>query len=250
MSGQVTIRCYDALNDFLPFERRTISFTQTFRHAGSIKDLVESLGVPHTEIDLLLVNGASVDFDYIIRDGDRISVYPCFRSLDLAPERHLQPPPLAVARFVLDTHLGRLAAYLRMLGFDSLYRNDYEDGELARLSVDDERILLTRDRKLLMRKQLTRGYYVRARQPRQQLLEVLARFDLAGKQRPFTRCMHCNGDIQPVPKETIADHLMPRTRAHYHEFWLCLQCRKIYWQGSHYRRMQHLIAQLGSVPPN
>lgn len=241
MFGSVQIRFYEELNDFLPPGQRKIAFQHSFKQPESIKDMVEALGVPHTEIDLILVNGLSVDFNYPVQDGDRISVYPVFESLDITPVTRLRPAPLRIPRFVLDTHLGRLAAYLRLFGFDTLYRNDYDDQTLADISANEHRILLTRDKQLLMRKQITRGYYLRATQPRQQLVEVLSRFDLHKTQQPFTRCMHCNGEIRPVQKEEIEPHLLPRTKAWYKEFWQCAHCNKIYWKGSHYQRMQQLI---------
>lgn len=246
MTCQISIRFYEELNDFLPPERRKAAFAHMLRNAGSVKDLIESLGVPHTEVDLILVNGASVDFQYRVQDGDRISVYPVFEALDITPLTHLRPAPLRVVRFVLDTHLGRLAAYLRMLGFDTLYRNDYDDPALARISAEEHRILLTCDRRLLMHKQITHGYCVRARRPQAQLLEIVARFDLFGARRPFTRCMHCNGLIQTIAKDAVADRLPPRTRVYYGEFWLCPACGKIYWKGSHYLRMQKLIETLAA----
>lgn len=244
MSGQVTLRFYEELNDFLPYARRRRDFAHNFRDSGSIKDLVESLGVPHTEIDLILVNGQSVDFGYQVQDGDRISVYPVFEALDISPVTHLRPRPLREPRFVLDSHLGRLAAYLRLLGFDCLYRNDYGDPILADISAREHRILLTRDRRLLMLKQITRGYYVRAHLPHAQLGEVMARFDLFSVRRPFTRCLHCNGLLHPVAKEAVAARLLPRTRQYYDAFWQCDSCGKLYWKGSHYRRMQELLTHV------
>jgi uncharacterized protein len=241
MSGSVQIRFYEELNDFLPPEQRRTTFQHHLKQPGSIKDMIEALGVPHTEIDLILVNGHSVDFNSPIQAGDSISVYPIFESLDITPVTRLRPAPLRITRFVLDTHLGRLAAYLRLFGFDTLYRNDYDDPTLAEISVKENRILLTRDKQLLMRKQISHGYYVRATQPRKQLLEVLTRFDLHEARQPFTRCIHCNGEIKPVAKEEIESHLLPRTKTWYTEFWQCSQCNKIYWKGSHYRRMQQLI---------
>lgn len=243
----VQIRFYEELNDFLPPERRKVAFQYHLKQPGSIKDTIEALGVPHTEIDLILVNGTSVDFNYPVQDGDRISVYPVFESLDITPVTRLRAAPLRDTRFVLDTHLGRLAAYLRLFGYDTLYRNDYDDPTLADTSVNEHRILLTRDRQLLMRKQITHGYYVRATQPRQQLLEVLTRFDLYQTQQPFSRCMHCNGEITPVPKEKILSHLLPRTKAWQEQFWQCNQCNKIYWKGTHYQRMQQLIASINQT---
>jgi uncharacterized protein len=235
------LRFYAELNDFLPLEKRARTIPCSFDVSGSVKDLIESLGVPHTEVDLILANGEPVDFTYRVRDGDRISVYPEFRSIDISPHARLRPRPLPEMRFVADTHLGRLAAYLRMLGFDTLYRNDYADEDLARLSASEDRILLTRDRGLLMRTAVTRGSYLRAKEPAQQLAELLQRFDLARAITPFRRCMHCNAILRLIPKETISDRLLPQTRQHFNEFYNCPQCGRIYWKGSHYRRMHRLI---------
>ncbi|WP_428610193.1 Mut7-C RNAse domain-containing protein [Sedimenticola sp.] len=251
MSGtplQVSLRFYAELNDFLPAEQRKVEFVHYYHQAASIKDVIESLGVPHTEIDLILVNGRSVDFQYRVQNGDRISVYPMFEALDITPLTHLRPKPLRRTRFVLDVHLGRLAAYLRMLGFDTLYRNDYDDPTLAAISIQQQRILLTCDRKLLMRKQITHGYFVRSRQPRQQLLEIISRLDLYGGLQPFTRCMYCNGKILPVEKGKILDQLLPHTRKQHNHFWNCMECGKIYWKGSHYQHMQQLISRLMATP--
>ena len=241
MQEQVNIRFYEELNDFLPQDQRKIDFNHALKKPRSIKDLIESIGVPHTEVDLIIVKGESVDFNYMVKDGDRISVYPMFESLDISPIKHCQPAPLRDPRFVLDVHLGRLAAYLRMLGFDTLYRNDYDDPTLADISADEHRILLTCDRRLLMRKQITHGYFVRARQPHQQVLEILARFDLYNNQKPFTRCIHCNGKTHAVNKQDIETRLLPKTKKYYDEFYQCEGCGKIYWQGSHYLKMQEMI---------
>jgi len=244
MTGQVHIRFYKELNDFLPPGRREREFAQAFKLPGSVKDLIESLGVPHTEIDLILVNKNSVDFSYLIHNDDRISVYPAFATPDITPLLHLQPVLPDDPGFVLDTHLGRLAAHLRMLGFDTLYRNDYDDPTLVDISTNEQRMLLTCDRQLLMRSRLTLGYFVRNRQPKKQLIEILQRFGLFGRLRPFSRCMHCNGDIHQIDKKDVASTLMPRTSAYYEEFWQCERCRKVYWKGSHYRRMLQLLNQL------
>jgi uncharacterized protein with PIN domain len=238
---RANVRFYAELNDFLPPEKRTRTITCSFDVSGSVKDLIESLGVPHTEVDLILANGEPVDFIYRVQEGDRISVYPEFQSIDISPHVRLRPQPLSELRFVADTHLGRLAAYLRMLGFNTLYRNDYVDKDLARLSANEDRILLTRDRGLLMRALVRRGCYLRATEPARQLAELVQRFDLARTITPFRRCMHCNAELRPVPKETISDRLLPRTRQHFNEFYNCSHCGRIYWKGSHYRRMRRLV---------
>ena len=153
------------LNHFLPPSQRQVSFTHFFKGRASIKDMIESLGVPHPEVDLILVNGESVDFSYIVADGDRIEVYPISASTDFTPSIRVRPSNLCSDRFVLDIHLGKLANSLRLLGFDTLYCNDYADEELAQISASEERILLTRDKDLLIRSLVTYGYYVRKTNP-------------------------------------------------------------------------------------
>lgn len=240
-------RFYAELNDFLPAERRMTSFERKFIDAASVKDMIESLGVPHTEIDLILVNGKSVDFRYTVRDGDRISVYPVFEGLDISPVTRLRPQPLRESRFVLDTHLGRLATYLRMAGFDTLYRNDFADDELAAVSRDERRILLTRDAGLLKRAAVTHGYFVRETAVRRQFAEVMRRFDLFRQARPFTRCLRCNTILQVAIKEEIADRLPPRAAELYHEFLRCPGCDRVYWKGGHYERMREFLADAGRL---
>lgn len=240
----VNFRFYAELNDFLPSGQHQVDFSQPFNPSVTVKHLIESLGVPHTEVDLLLVNGEPVGFDYQVKDGDRISVYPVFEALNIAALNHLHPQPLRDPRFVLDIHLGRLAAYLRMLGFDTLYRNDYSDQCLAGISVEDGRILLTRDRGLLKRKEVTRGYCVRSDQPREQIREVLERFDLTGMTRPFSRCLRCNGLLKPAARAEIISSLQQKTSQFYDEFHRCESCGQVYWKGSHYTRILQFIQGL------
>jgi len=239
-----SFRFYAELNDFLPPARRQTAFDHAFSGRVSIKDMIESLGVPHPEVDLILVNGLSVDFHYTVQDGDSISVYPVFESLDIRPLLRLRPEPLRVPRFILDTHLGRLAAYLRLLGLDAVYRNDFTDAELAHRSVGEQRILLTRDRGLLKRSAVTRGYCVRADSPREQAREVGERFDLRASIAPFRRCLSCNGLLQPVEKHSVRDRLPPGTRERFDEFYRCSECGKIFWPGSHYARLQALVTEI------
>jgi hypothetical protein len=252
-SSQCSLRFYEELNDFLPPERRKVPFSHEFQRRASIKDMIEALGVPHTEIDLILVNGDSVDFSYIVRDGDRISVYPTFEALDILPVSRVRPRPLRVMRFVLDVHLGKLARYLRLLGFDALYRNDYDDAELANLASLERRILLTRDRDLLKRAVVTHGYYVRATDPRRQVEEIMDRLDLYRVMQPFQRCVRCNGLLAAAPKHRIVDRLPPETRRQVEDFWECGACGQLYWEGSHAanirRFIDHLRARVGGDAP-
>lgn len=236
-------RFYAELNDLLPPGRRQVQFSHAFELSPSIKDLIESLGVPHTEIDLILVNGESTDLDYQVQDGDRISVYPVFESFDITSLTRVRPAPLRQTQFVLDTHLGKLATYLRMFGFDALYRNDYADARLAQISRQQERILLTRDHGLLKRALVTHGYYVRSEDPKEQIIEILRRFDLWHSIRPLSRCLRCNGLLEPVSKADVLDEIPARTRLYYDAFSRCTHCQRIYWRGSHFERMIRFVEQ-------
>jgi uncharacterized protein with PIN domain len=242
--AQAFFRFYAELNDFLPAQRRQTDFVHSFRGRVSVKDMIESLGVPHTEVDLILADGRSVDFAYLVRDGDRVSVYPVFEALDISPAIRLRPLPLREARFILDVHLGRLAAYLRLLGFDTLYSTDASDDSLAQNASAEKRILLTRDRGLLKRGIVDRGYCVRHAEPRRQLAEVVRRFDLSGNLRPFRRCLRCNGLLRPTAKEAIADRLPRGTLRHYDDFRVCDGCGHVYWKGPHYRRMLGIVEEI------
>lgn len=212
-----------------------------------VKDAIESMGVPHTEVDLILVNGTSVDFAHLLGDGDRVSVYPVFESIDISPVLRVRPKPLREIRFLADTHLGRLAAYLRLMGFDTFYGHNLGDRDLARLASEDRRILLTRDRGLLMRSAVTHGYWLRQTDPRRQLQEVLERFDLASQVAPFTRCLRCNTPLAAATKEEVAGRLPRGVLEQYEDFHQCPGCGRIYWEGSHHRRMTELIAAVLSA---
>ncbi|HMK21492.1 MAG TPA: Mut7-C RNAse domain-containing protein [Terriglobales bacterium] len=238
--SEAYFRFYAELGELLSPPRRARSLVHAFEVA-TVKDAIEALGVPHTEVDFILVNSEPAAFSCLLRDGDRISVYPVFRSLKLSPLTPLPPQSASETRFVLDTHLGRLAAYLRMLGFDSLYRRGCLDEEIAHISANQHRTLLSRDRGLLKRSIVTHGYLVREANPVQQLMEVVRRFDLPDFMAPFRRCLHCNTLLRSVAKDLVNDRLPPKTRQHYDEFHICPQCNRVYWKGSHYRRMKALI---------
>jgi uncharacterized protein with PIN domain len=236
-----TIRFYSELQDFLPNNLQQSSIKVELAGHETIKHIIEAQGVPHTEVDLILANGISIDFGYIPRGGDFISIYPVFESLDIQIVSKVRQTPLRIPRFVLDTHLGKLAGYLRLLGFDTLYENDYEDKDLARISSDQDRILLTRDRGLLKRKIVTRGYLVREDDPRGQVIEIIRRFDLTKLAKPYSRCSLCNGLLDPVEKEKIIEDLEPLTKKYFDRFKRCPECEQIYWKGSHFERMDAFI---------
>jgi uncharacterized protein with PIN domain len=243
------LRFYAELRDFLSADRRSGLVTRTFDVAGSVKDMIEACGVPHTEVAVILANGEAVDFSYRVRDGDHIAVYPPFRVFEIEPAQLVSPAPLQEPRFVLDGHLGKLARYLRLLGFDSTYDVAWTDPELIVMSTGETRALLTRDVGLLMHAKLTHGYFVRATDPRTQVTEVARRFDLAPLVDAFTRCMACNGILAIVEKEKVVDRLPPRTRERHDEFQTCLDCGRIYWQGSHHAQLQEVVAAVTGVQP-
>ncbi len=245
----ITIRFYEELNDFLPRESRKRDIEFTFAGRRSVKDLVESFGVPHVEVDLILANGQSVDFSYIVRDGDRLSVYPVFERLSIAGVTKLRPAPLRVTAFVLDVHLRKLARNLRLFGFDVDYDPHRDDAELAAISQREKRILLTRDRGLLMRKIVDRGLIIRNTDPEKQLIEVLERLDLWSAIHPFSRCIECNGgivslDLSLPEFNALKDAIPPGVLAWCREFYRCASCARIYWKGSHYGRLAALVSRV------
>lgn len=221
------------LNDFLASEQRDVVFEQAFGSTDTLKHVIESIGVPHTEIGWIEVNGTRADLATQARYSSVLNIFP--------PEK---PVPLTNACFVADGHVGRLAAYLRMLGFDTWYERNADDPLLAAVSRDQNRLLLTRDVGLLKRRDVTKGYCVRSDKPHEQLREVVTRFGLRERISPFARCMDCNGQLLPVPKHEVEPLLPPHTRETKQEFSRCAVCGKIFWRGSHHTRMLHWIDAL------
>ncbi len=232
---RVHFHFHGELNDFLESSDRDHGFDHFAGPTDTLKHVIESIGVPHTEIGLVTVNGPARDLSSAVSEGDEVNVFP--------PKI---PIVLDNPRFVADGHLGRLAAYLRMLGFDTWYDRYADDPTLASVSAGENRLLLTRDVGLLKRREVALGYCVRSDQPHQQLQEVTLRFDLQHRFAPFSRCMECNGVLQSVPKAAVEDVLPPHTRATKEEFSRCLQCGKIFWRGSHHARMLGWIDALVS----
>ncbi len=237
----VTFRFYEALNDFLAPGRRRQEFTVPCARRATTKHMIEALGVPHTEVELILVNGESVGFDRILEDGDRVAAYPRFEAMDVTPILKVRALPLRDARFVADAHLGGLAHMLRMLGFDTLYDNHYDDDAIVAVAARDGRIVLTRDRELLKRRAVTHGCYVHALKSEAQLREIVERLDLARRARPFTLCLHCNLPLRRVDKTSVLDRLPPKVREYYERFSTCDACGRVYWEGSHWRDMRSML---------
>ncbi len=241
MIKKAFFRFYEELNDFLPDEKRKVKFEHEFIDQTSVKDMIESLGVPHSEIDMILVNGSSADFNYLVQDKDEISVYPVFESLDISNVQHLRKKPLREPKFIADIHLGSLAKYLRMLGFDVLYKSEFSNEELIETSVLEKRVILTKDRELLKNRRITHGHWIRNGGIEEQVKEVIERFDLKENISEFVRCLECNSILILVEKDKIEDRLPPKVKEWQDEFRYCEHCDKIYWKGTHYQKMTNFI---------
>jgi len=246
-------RFYAELNDFIVRERRFAEFAAPCAGDATIKHVIETFGVPHTEVELILINGLSADFAQRVRDGDRIAVYPVFEAFDITPLLRLRARPLRTPRFFADAQLGGLARVLRMAGFDTLFANPIADAEIVRIAGREGRIVLTRDRELLKRRAVTHGCYVHALVPDQQFSEIVARLDLAGRLCAFSRCLECNAPLQAVAKAQVCERLPARVRDRFARFSACSVCRRVFWEGSHWQRMRERLARLlaaaGDAPP-
>ncbi len=253
-SGIALLRFYAELNDLLAPRHRGRPVACETSSTHSVKHCIEVLGVPHTEVGLLLVDGAPLGFDYRPADGNRIGVYPAFRSLDVD---ELAPGPLATGgapTFIADAQLGRLARWLRFAGYDTRWRNAWRDAELVALAADEGRIVLSRDRDLLMHRDVEAGCLLRDDDPLRQLADVAARLrlGLAAGARP-ARCTVCNGALQPAARDHIAAHLPTRAALELDAWWRCSGCTRVYWRGSHWRRLRAALdgvaADLSSAGP-
>jgi uncharacterized protein with PIN domain len=237
----VFIRFYEELNDFLPFSKQKVLYSIYLQDNPSIKAVVESEGIPHTEVDLILINGHSVTFQEKVHDNDYISVYPKFESFDISSINVIRLKPLREPKFILDVHLGKLARYMRMLGFDSVYDNSFTDAELIRVSVQENRTLLTRNRKLLMKKEIERGYWIRNEQIFDQVYELFQRFDLKNSIKWFSLCTICNGNLHIVEEELVRKQFPEFKFYQDTSFYQCDQCNHIYWNGSHSARFKNSV---------
>lgn len=232
---------YEPLNDFLQHPKHPTALPYLFKGTPSIKDAIEAQGVPHTEIELIVVNGFSVGFEYHLLDGDYVSVYPVFEQPGISPLVKLKNAIRDEPLFIADVHLGKLARFLRLLGFDTCYNNRYDDSTIIGISVRENKIILTRDKRMLYHKAVTHGYWIRSQHGPTQLKEIITRLNLQTHIHPFSRCMECNGLINPVEKNSILDLLEPKTILYYSTFFRCSGCRRIYWRGSHADRLAAII---------
>ncbi|HIJ91279.1 MAG TPA: hypothetical protein HPP95_10555 [Deltaproteobacteria bacterium] len=215
------------------------------RREASVKDIVEALGVPHTEVGRLTVDGRDISFSSIGSNNDRMDVYPLCPPVDVLTATLLRPEPLPGITFAVDVNVGKLATLLRMAGFDTFYRNGISDPELIEVAVREQRILLSKDTDLLKRKAVVFGYLVREIHPEKQLAEVVRLFGIQGQFKPLSRCLRCNGLLRAVEKEHVIDQLEPLTKKYYDSFRQCRRCNNIYWPGSHRDKMLALLARYG-----
>jgi uncharacterized protein with PIN domain len=241
VSHEIEARFYAELNDFLPPERRQRAFRYAFHGTPSVKDTIEAIGVPHTEVDVILVDDRSAGFDYLLQGGERIAVYPVFERYDVSPLTRLRPEPLRVTRFVADVHLGALARHLRLLGFDTTWERDLADEAIVGVARDEQRIILTRDRGILKNGRVTHAYWLRSTDPLRQLEEVVRAIDLGRDIDPYTRCMECNGELQSVERAAVARSVPLQVFLVYREFRQCRRCHRVYWKGSHVKRLDKII---------
>ena len=245
-SRQLTVRLHGVLNDFVAPERRGQAFTHELQGSPSVKDLIESLGPPHPEVDVVCVDGEPVGFGHRAEEGTRLDVYPALApaAARVAQEARVGPPLPDMPRFILDVGLGRLSGFLRMLGFDTLWRNDYADDQLARLSRDEARVLLTRDLGVLKRSEVVQGYYPRATDPAHQLVEVVRRYGLTSRMRPFSRCIACNAPLSTATPEEVQGRVPEGVAQRHRHFQQCPGCQRVFWPGTHHERMQSLVETL------
>ncbi len=239
-----TFRLYAELNDFIPKDKKQKAFQKSFKAPITVRETLISLGIPLSEIDLVLVNGKSVHLSTQLKENDFVSVFPVFETIDISTTTRIRQSGLRKTKFILDAHLGKLAKYLRMLGFDTLYNNNFKDDEIIETAINEQRIILTRDKLLLASDKVSHGYYVRATNKHEQLKEVVYKFDLYSQFKSFTRCMTCNSELQKTDKNNIADRINSEIYEIFNEFYFCIDCQKVFWKGSHFERMEKYIKDL------
>ena len=237
-------RFYEELNDFLPKHRRKTTFEAEFKGKRSIKDMIEALGVHHTEVDLILVNGISVDFNYILQNEDRVSVYPVFESLNISEVTLLRKIPLRRHKYLADINLGNIVKYMRVLGFDVYYDSLLSTRKIIEISKRENRVILTKSRKLLKFKDVTHGIFIRPGTTTEQIRQIIDYLDIKDNIKPFSRCLRCNTLLKSVLKDKILDRIPQKTKEFCDEYVQCQSCDKIYWKGTHFINMKKVVKQI------
>lgn len=233
----IHLRFYEELNAFIPQDLRKKRFTHTLKVQTSVKDLIESFNIPHTQVNMILVNSEQAEFGHLINDHDDVSVFPYFHRFDVTNLTKITHPEPQTIRFVVDNHLKNLARDLRMLGLDTIYNESNATSKLIALANSQDRILLTKNRNVLKYNILNYGYYVYAKQKDDQLEEVIMQFKLTDKIRFLSRCLECNTKIKSIEKEKVCDRLPIKVREKHSTFTYCPNCDRIFWKGTHYEMM-------------
>ncbi len=241
---KVRLRFHGDLSVFLGSKAGDAIIERRLAEKTSIKDVIESCGVPHPEVDLILVDEQTVGFDHTLATDTKVEVFPVGNRGTDRTDKHLQI--VVITRFVADGHLGSLTRNLRLLGFDVAYRQNADDRQLLEVMVRENRALLTRDRRLLMHAIVQHGYWPRSQNADEQTIEVIRRFDLSELIAPFTRCLRCNATLEAVAKAEIIGKLEPLTKIYYDQFRRCPDCKQIYWSGSHFPKLQRRIEEIRS----
>ena len=242
--ARATLRFYEELNDFLPRHRQKTDFEVEIKGKRSIKDMIEALGLPHKEIDLILVNEKSVDFTYILQDGDRISVYPVFESLNIEDVTRLRKLPLRKTKFIADINLGHIVKYMRILGFDVCFDPLLSHLHIIQISSKENRIVLTKSKNLLKFKDITHGIFIRPGTTEEQVRGIIDFLDIKDNVKPFSRCLRCNSLLKHISKESIDDRIPPKTKVFCDEYSYCKSCDKIYRKGTHFTKMKRVIDRI------
>ena len=241
---KASLRFYNELNEILPENRRSSYIEAEFTEKRSVKDMIEALGVPHTEIDVILANGRSVDFGYILKDGDRICVYPVCETPDISDVIHLKPIPGCRSRFVADINIRDIVRYMRALGLDVYFNPSSSARDIIGISKKEDRIILTRSKKLLKHNDAVLGILLRRGPLEEQVRDVIQRLGIREEVKPFSRCLKCNSFLKDVNKSDIEERLPQKTRAYCDKYAICMSCNKIYWEGSHVVEMKRVIKEI------
>ena len=242
---ELTIIFPEEFRRFVRPRKRDLNIRYVVDRKTSVKDIIEALGVPHTEVGRITAGGESVGFDWIPTDSNRIHIRPITPPFDVTKPSFLRPIPFSGLRFIVDVNVGKLALLLRILGLDTEYTNTLGDREIAERAESEQRIVLSKDTGLLKRNQVVFGRHIQSVRPDDQLVEVVRFFGIQGPFQPFSRCLRCNQVLEPVEKADILHRLQPKTKKYFNRFKTCPDCDRIYWNGSHLDLMKERLAKAG-----